>query len=105
MSEGVEPSEILSKMDGLTLQEDGIAVKIKPPKRVLHFSDGVIEEYSTDDEKEDVVDNDDLNKVVDEVIFQMPFQFYIRKSVPECSESCVAILCFIEFPFFGSRAN
>ncbi|KAG4079680.1 hypothetical protein HA402_009066 [Bradysia odoriphaga] len=41
------------------------------PKRTLHFSDGVIEEYSTDDDEkdakdEDVVDNDDSNKVVDE---------------------------------------
>lgn len=75
MSEIVETGEILSKMDGLTLQEDGTSVKIKRPKRVLHFSDGVIEEYSTDDEqdKEDVVDNDDSNKVVDEVIFHIYF--------------------------------
>lgn len=28
-----------------------IAVKIKTPKRVLQFSDGVLEEYSTDDEE------------------------------------------------------
>ncbi|KAJ6634702.1 DNA repair protein XRCC1, partial [Pseudolycoriella hygida] len=68
MSEIVEPSEIVSKMDGLTLQEEGASVKIKRPKRVLHFSDGVIEEYSTDDENEneDVVDNDSSNNVVDE---------------------------------------
>lgn len=71
MSEAVEPSDILSKMEGLTLKEDDISVKIKRPKRVLHFSDGVIEEYSTDDEKEDVVDNDDSNKVVDEVILHI----------------------------------
>lgn len=85
MSDIVEPSEILSKLEGLTLQEEGISVKIKRPKRVLHFSDGVIEEYSTDDEKEDVVDNDDSNKAVDEVIFHIyfvaPFQC---KFVPEC---------------------
>lgn len=69
MSEIIEPSEIASKMEGLTLQEDEISVKVKRPTRVLHFSDGVIEEYSTDEEK-DVVDNDDeSNKVVDEVIF------------------------------------
>lgn len=65
-----DPSEILSNpMGGLTLNDEGASVKIKKPKRVLHFSDGVLEEYSTDeDEKEDVVDNDDSNKVVDEVI-------------------------------------
>lgn len=82
----VEPTDILSnKMDGLTLTEEGISVKIKRPKRVLHFSDGVIEEYSTDDEKdakdEDVVDNDDSNKVVDEVI-KLPFEFFILQSCP-----------------------
>lgn len=71
MSETIEPCEITSKLEGLTLEEDEISVKVKRPKRVLHFSDGVIEEYSTDEEKEekDVVDCDDSNnKVVDEVI-------------------------------------
>lgn len=70
MSETIEP-EIFAKLEGLTLQEDEISVKVKRPKRVLHFSDGVIEEYSTDEETEDkdVVDCDDSNnKVVDEVI-------------------------------------
>lgn len=27
------------------------AVKVKTPKRILHFSDGTLEEYSTDDEE------------------------------------------------------
>lgn len=69
----VEPNEFLSKMEDLTLQEEGMAVKIKRPKRLLHFSDGVVEEFSSDDEKEneDAVDNDDTNKVVDEVIFHV----------------------------------
>lgn len=70
MSETTEP-EVFAKLEGLTLQEDEISVKVKRPKRVLHFSDGVIEEYSTDEETEDkdVVDCDDSNnKVVDEVI-------------------------------------
>lgn len=79
MSEVIEPSEIASKMKGLTLEEDEISVKVKRPKRVLHFSDGVIEEYSSDEEKDvkDVVDYDDSNnEVVDEVIFHYFFVVY-----------------------------
>ncbi len=72
-----EPSEIIEKIEGLTLSEEGISVKIKPPKRVLHFSDGVIEEYSTDEENgkdDDVVDTDESNKVVDEVILSVNYE-------------------------------
>lgn len=112
MSDIFEPSEIVSKMDGLTLQEEGISVKIKRPKRVLHFSDGVIEEYSTDDEKEDVVDsNDDSNKVVDEVIFHMCLRWLafrlknnkIRPWVQWVILGCV-ILTVISF-FVQSKLN
>lgn len=40
------------------------AVHVKTPRRVLHFSDGVIEEYSTDDE----VDGPNKDYKKDEVI-------------------------------------
>lgn len=33
-----------------TQTENNTAIKVKVPKRVLHFSDGVLEEYSDDDE-------------------------------------------------------
>lgn len=32
------------------LESQAASVKVKTPKRVLHFSDGVLEEYSTDEE-------------------------------------------------------
>lgn len=75
MSEIIEPCEsISSKMEGLTLKEDEISVKVKRPKRVLHFSDGVIEEYSTDEENDEVDKGDESSKVaIDEVIFHIQF--------------------------------
>lgn len=33
-------------------------IRIKEPKRVLHFSDGVIEEFSSDEDVDDVPDSD-----------------------------------------------
>lgn len=30
--------------------EPSAAIKVKEPKRILHFSDGILEEYSTDEE-------------------------------------------------------
>ncbi|XP_049825853.1 protein FAM177A1 isoform X2 [Aethina tumida] len=34
------------------------AVRVKQPKRILHFSDGVLEEYSTDEEEVDGLQKD-----------------------------------------------
>lgn len=69
MSQEIEATDIATKFEGLTLEEDNIAVNVKRPKRVLHFSDGVIEEYSTDEEKDVVDKGDESDNVVDEVIF------------------------------------
>lgn len=41
------------------------AVRVKQPKRILHFSDGVLEEYSTDEEEVDGLQKDQT--VVDPV--------------------------------------
>lgn len=32
------------------------SVRVRTPKRILHFSDGTMEEYSDDDNGEDVID-------------------------------------------------
>jgi len=40
----------------LEMKELPAVKKQKVPKRILHFSDGVIEEFSTDEEDEDEVD-------------------------------------------------
>lgn len=44
------------------------SVHVRAPRRILHFSDGTMEEYSTDDELDAVNDeNDDRNKQLDVV--------------------------------------
>ena len=44
-------------MSGIGIVNVETPVKKKVPRRILHFSDGVMEEYSTDEEEEDEVDN------------------------------------------------
>ncbi|KAJ8933488.1 hypothetical protein NQ318_016868 [Aromia moschata] len=44
----LRPEENQSSNEG---NVEGASVKVKTPKRVLHFSDGVLEEYSTDEEE------------------------------------------------------
>lgn len=44
------------------------SVRVKAPRRILHFSDGTLEEYSTDDEP-DSPDNSNQNKQIDLVSF------------------------------------
>lgn len=36
----------------ISLESGDQAVKKKQPKRILHFSDGILEEYSTDEEED-----------------------------------------------------
>lgn len=43
--------------------QERLKKKIKVPRRILHFSDGTLEEYSTDEEDE----TDDNKKVIDPV--------------------------------------
>ena len=50
----------------VTLGDRNQAKKNKAPRRILHFSDGVLEEYSTD-EDEDENDSSPLQPVVDPV--------------------------------------
>lgn len=47
-----EPSNVF-EMDGYVPQTPPTTVssiRVKAPRRILHFSDGTLEEYSTDDE-------------------------------------------------------
>ena len=39
------------------------AKKQRVPRRLIHFSDGIVEEYSTDDEEEDEVDIPQIDPV------------------------------------------
>ncbi len=38
----------------ISLDDSEKGKKKKVPRRILHFSDGILEEYSTDEEEEDV---------------------------------------------------
>lgn len=40
------------------------SVRVKTPKRILHFSDGTLEEYSSDDETDNVATNEKQIDVV-----------------------------------------
>lgn len=41
----------LSRMDNVQKPPTTVSsVRVKAPRRILHFSDGTLEEYSTDDE-------------------------------------------------------
>lgn len=45
--------QLISKLSELEQQPPpttATSVRVKPPKRILHFSDGILEEYSSDDE-------------------------------------------------------
>lgn len=50
------------------------AVKVKTPKRVLHFCDGTLEEYSSDEEE---VDAPKEQTVVDPVSTSVVYIFYL----------------------------
>ncbi|KAG0431583.1 hypothetical protein HPB47_021637 [Ixodes persulcatus] len=39
----------------VSLNKDCVSAKIKSPRKILHFSDGVLEEYSSEDESEALV--------------------------------------------------
>lgn len=43
----INPDE---RQNGSSETGSNASIKIRQPKRILHFSDGVLEEYSTDDE-------------------------------------------------------
>ena len=47
--------------------EKEVEVKMKIPKRVLHFSDGILEEYSDDDDEVDGKKDENRNTLLDEV--------------------------------------
>ncbi|XP_050100041.1 protein FAM177A1 [Anopheles aquasalis] len=51
--------------DAFIQNEKDVEVRVRAPKRVLHFSDGTLEEYSDDDET-DQVDHTDQAPAVDE---------------------------------------
>ncbi|CAH0559870.1 unnamed protein product [Brassicogethes aeneus] len=40
-------------------------VRVKEPKRILHFSDGVLEEYSSDEDEVDAANNNTEQAIVD----------------------------------------
>lgn len=43
--------------------QNDAAIKVKAPKRILHFSDGTMEEFS-DDEDEDITDSKNYERQV-----------------------------------------
>ena len=59
----------LSEVDG------GKSMQKKIPRRIIHFSDGIVEEYSTDEEDE----AKPLKRVTDPVIYYFIKQHYVFK--------------------------
>lgn len=56
--------------------KDSCKSTVKLPRRVLHFSDGILEEYSTDDDDE--VDIDDSKPLIDpKTLPWMPYLWYL----------------------------
>ena len=55
-----QPAETMSAPNSTTIDKSNVARKDKKdkknrvPRRVIHFSDGVIEEFSTDSEEEEI---------------------------------------------------
>lgn len=56
--------QLISKLSEMEQQQSPTQIRIKAPKRILHFSDGILEEYSSDDE---VDGPSNQNKQSDEV--------------------------------------
>ena len=48
-----EMPEAMHKEEAITVNQEKNSKKNRVPRRVIHFSDGVIEEYSTDSEEEE----------------------------------------------------
>lgn len=47
--------------------EEGKCKKVKKPRRVLHFSDGILEEYSTDEEDDEQKKDQDQTNLINPV--------------------------------------
>lgn len=47
--------------------EEGKCKKLKKPRRVLHFSDGILEEYSTDEEDDEPKKNQEQTNLINPV--------------------------------------
>ncbi|KAK7794391.1 hypothetical protein R5R35_011671 [Gryllus longicercus] len=75
-SNGISPSDGPEIVQGSENVSDGSHETRtgKAPRRVLHFSDGVLEEYSTDDEEEEV-DKPDPSKAIDTKKLSWPRYF------------------------------
>lgn len=56
--------QLISKLSEMEQPTQITSVRVKAPKRILHFSDGILEEYSSDDETDGPVNH---NKQSDEV--------------------------------------
>ncbi|XP_064602495.1 protein FAM177A1-like [Liolophura sinensis] len=51
----VETAHVKPEFTNISLETEKPRKHKKPPKRILHFSDGILEEYSSSDEEEEVV--------------------------------------------------
>lgn len=65
--------QLISKLSEMEPQQETptttiSSIRVKAPKRILHFSDGVLEEYSSDDE---IDGTSNEKKQCDEVKFQI----------------------------------
>lgn len=54
-------NEINNQQPTVANETSTTSVHVRTPKRILHFSDGTMEEYSDDDNGEDVIDQAQKN--------------------------------------------
>ncbi|CAL1531328.1 unnamed protein product [Lymnaea stagnalis] len=57
----IQPKNTYSKEVGNVMTTLDVVPKKKTPKRILHFSDGILEEYSSDEEETVSTNNNQLN--------------------------------------------
>lgn len=97
----------LNIIDGPTNNEPIIAtttasVRIRAPKRILHFSDGTLEEYSDDDEdvngsdKMNANSNVAYNQQVDVVSWNEATEAKKRRTIKSCYDFQMTLNCHTE---------
>lgn len=72
------PPKITEHFSEVPLMKDGTAVRCKAPRKILHFSDGILEEYSSEDESEALTDDTQTLAVVDpKTLSWIPYFFHL----------------------------
>ncbi|KAM7299663.1 protein FAM177B [Ixodes scapularis] len=78
INESPAPKPNMPQFSEVPLNKDCVSAKIKSPRKVLHFSDGVLEEYSSEDESEALVpDTSNLTVADPKTMSWFPYFFHL----------------------------